>query len=59
MIDNQVEVLCNYGLWQVQEVLTTYANDGYKLVSAVMGNRNCSTVTELYLFFVKEEKEEE
>ena len=57
MIDNQVEVLCNYGLWQVQEVLTTYANDGYKLVSAVMGNRNCSTITELYLFFAKEEEE--
>ena len=27
------------------------------LVSAVMGNRDCSTVTELYLFFVKEEEE--
>ena len=59
MIDNQVEVLRNYGLWQVREVLTTYANDGYKLVSAVMGKRDCSTVTELYLFFVKEEGKEE
>ena len=56
MIDNQMEVLCNYGFWEVQEVLTKYANDGYKLVSAVMGNRDCSTVTELYLFFVKEEE---
>ena len=57
MIENKVVTIANYATKYLQRTLTDCANDGYKLVSSVIG-RDRYNVPVMYLFFVRETKEE-
>ena len=57
MIENKVVTIANYATEYLQRTLTDCANDGYKLVSSVIG-RGRYNVPVMYLFFVRETKEE-
>lgn len=61
-IDNKVEIVINYNTDALQETLTEMAEDGYKIVSSVMGlaprpefYKGKWDVQAMYLFFTKED----
>lgn len=55
-IENKVSVCSNYATSALQDELDTFADAGYKLVSAQLAkNRYGADV--MYLFFTKEEQE--
>ena len=52
MIENRVVTVSNYATTALQETLSRYAKEGYKLVSTEMANNEHHVVV-MYLFFVK------
>ena len=53
MIENRVVKVLSYETPTLQETLSRYAKEGYKLVSTEMANNEHHVVV-MYLFFVKE-----
>lgn len=53
MIENKVVKVLSYETPTLQETLSRYAQEGYKLVSTEMAN-NEHNIVAMYLFFVKE-----
>lgn len=53
IIYNKVAIVSNYTIDALQETLSKYAKNGYKLVSTEMAKNQHGMIV-MYLFFVKE-----